>query len=172
MSIATPESARGTGSSVALATSVAVFAVSVINCAWVCDDAFISFRTIDNFVNGYGLRWNVVDRVQAFSHPLWLFLLILPYWAFGNIYYVVVGTSVILSVVTVYLVCRVFPNHWVKLVWTGIAFSLSKAYVEYGTSGLENPLVYCLIAAFLLCYLRYLGVDGLAGASRDGPRRR
>jgi len=38
--------------------------------AWVCGDAYITFRTIDNLVHGYGLRWNVDERVQAFTHPV------------------------------------------------------------------------------------------------------
>jgi hypothetical protein len=38
--------------------------VLVVN-AWVVDDAYITFRTIDNFLNGYGLRWNVAERVQS-----------------------------------------------------------------------------------------------------------
>ena len=33
--------------------------------AWVCDDAYITFRTIDNFLHGHGLRWNVAERVQS-----------------------------------------------------------------------------------------------------------
>jgi arabinofuranosyltransferase len=43
--------------------------------AWICDDAYITMRTADNFVNGYGLTWNVSERVQAYTHPLWLFLI-------------------------------------------------------------------------------------------------
>ena len=27
--------------------------------AWIGEDAFITFRTIDNFVRGHGLRWNI-----------------------------------------------------------------------------------------------------------------
>jgi arabinofuranosyltransferase len=43
--------------------------------AWVGDDAVITARVVDNFLHGYGLRWNVSDRVQAFTHPLWAMLL-------------------------------------------------------------------------------------------------
>ena len=47
----------------------------LVKTAWLSDDAYITFRTIDNFVNGYGLRWNIAERVQSFTHPLWLLLL-------------------------------------------------------------------------------------------------
>ncbi len=42
--------------------------------AWVCDDAYITFRSIDNLVNGLGPVWNAGERVQAFTHPLWFLL--------------------------------------------------------------------------------------------------
>ena len=56
--------------------------------AWVTEDAFITFRVIENLLNGYGPRWNIDERVQVFTHPLWMFLLVPivavcgdPYWA-------------------------------------------------------------------------------------------
>ena len=41
---------------------LAIFFTLLVRSAWVCDDAYITFRVIDNLWNGYGLRWNVVDR--------------------------------------------------------------------------------------------------------------
>ena len=40
--------------------------------AWVQDDAWITFRTLDNALAGHGLSWNPPLRVQTFTHPLWL----------------------------------------------------------------------------------------------------
>jgi len=40
---------------------------------WVCDDAFISFRYARNLVAGHGLVWNVGERVEGFTNPLWTF---------------------------------------------------------------------------------------------------
>src|SRR5205814_6382583 len=51
----------------------ALLALALVRTAWLCDDAFINFRTIDNVLHGYGLRWNVAERVQSFTDPLWLF---------------------------------------------------------------------------------------------------
>jgi arabinofuranosyltransferase len=42
--------------------------------SWIGDDAFITMRVVDNLSHGYGLVWNTGERVQVFSHPLWLFL--------------------------------------------------------------------------------------------------
>src|SRR5690349_1910100 len=64
---------------VCVVIAVAIFAV-VLARAWVGDDALITVRTLDNLMHGYGLRWNVDERVQAFTHPLWAFLLLPLLW--------------------------------------------------------------------------------------------
>src|SRR5690242_16188482 len=48
--------------------------VIVLRRAWVSDDAYITFRTVDNFIHGYGLTWNTAERVQAYTNPLWMLL--------------------------------------------------------------------------------------------------
>ena len=46
----------------------ALLAVSLVRTAWLSDDAYITFRTADNLVHGYGPVWNTDERVQAFTH--------------------------------------------------------------------------------------------------------
>ena len=48
-----------------------LFAVVLVRTAWVSDDAYITFRTVDNFLAGYGLRWNVGERVQTLGSRAW-----------------------------------------------------------------------------------------------------
>jgi len=43
---------------------------------WVDEDAFINFRIIDNLLAGHGLVFNVGERVEVDSDPLWLFTLL------------------------------------------------------------------------------------------------
>ena len=59
------------------ATLLGLFSLALIRTAWMCDDAYITLRTVDNFVSGFGPRWNVAERVQAYTHPLWMFVLAL-----------------------------------------------------------------------------------------------
>jgi hypothetical protein len=40
------------------------------------DDAYITFRCVENFVRGAGLTFNPGTRVEAFSNPLLAFLLV------------------------------------------------------------------------------------------------
>lgn len=54
-----------------------------VRTAWLCDDAYITLRTVSNFVAGFGPRFNVAERVQAFTHPLW-FLLETPVFALSR----------------------------------------------------------------------------------------
>ena len=51
---------------------LALFLLVAVNCAWICDDAYIGFRVADNFAHGYGLTWNVAERVQVYTCPLWI----------------------------------------------------------------------------------------------------
>ena len=60
---------------IAVFAALAIVAIVLVRTAWLCDDAYITFRTIDNLVHGYGLRWNVADRVQSYTHPLWMLAL-------------------------------------------------------------------------------------------------
>jgi len=60
-----------------------------------------------------GLRWNIAERVQAYTHPLWLFA---------------VSAARLAVLVS------------------------SRAFTDYSTSGLENPLTHLLLASFFVVY--------------------
>src|SRR5262245_16871864 len=42
---------------------------------WVSEDAFIDFRVIEHLVAGHGPVYNLGERVEAYTNPLWLALL-------------------------------------------------------------------------------------------------
>ena len=54
--------------------TLALLAVAV-RVAWLGDDAYITLRSVENWVSGNGLRWNQDDRVQTYTHPLWMLVL-------------------------------------------------------------------------------------------------
>src|SRR5512138_1134627 len=89
--------------------------------AWVCDDAYITFRTIDNFVHGYGLRWNVDERVQAFTHPLWL-LVLTPFYAATREPWL---TSMLLSIAISMATAGMMAFRIARTPWTGAAAVLA-----------------------------------------------
>src|SRR5689334_7951888 len=84
----------------------AVFFVLLWRTAWVSDDAFITLRTLDNWWHGYGLRWNVAERVQTFTHPLWLLLLALPVGLSSSAFFATLAVSLAVSTAVLALVAR------------------------------------------------------------------
>ncbi|HVP37558.1 MAG TPA: hypothetical protein VMS93_00085 [Candidatus Saccharimonadales bacterium] len=56
----------------ALAAAAVVYGIwAALHRAWVCDDAFISFRYAENLVRGLGLVFNPGERVEGYSNFLW-----------------------------------------------------------------------------------------------------
>lgn len=116
--------------------------------AWVGDDAFISFRVSDNIVHGFGPRWNVVERVQAFTNPLWTFVMAGAELITGELFYTSMIVSFCLCLAVVAIVWRWLARDADR--WLALALLLSsKAFVDYTSSGLEYALSYLLLALFV-----------------------
>ncbi len=118
----------------------------LLGTAWIGDDAFITLRVIDNFVNGYGLRYNVIERVQVFTHPLW-FMLLTPFYALTREPMV---TTMLVSVLVSLGALWLLAARIAKDVEYGCLLVLlamaSTAIYQYSTSGLETPLTFLLLA--------------------------
>ena len=117
---------------------LAVFLVVIIRNAWVAEDAYITFRTIDNWMHGYGLRWNVDERVQTFTHPLWMMLVAAFYAITREPYYTSLAISIALSLATVIVIARRIATDRNAGALAIATLIFSKAFVDYATSGLEN----------------------------------
>ena len=115
--------------------------------SWVSEDTYITFRVIDNFVQGYGLRWNVTERVQVYTHPLWL-LLHLPFaLLWNNLFQLSIALSLACSSMAVGIVLLTFRKSLgITLVCFMLPLFLSKCFIEYASSGLETSLSYLLFA--------------------------
>ena len=139
---------------VAAATLFALFGVVLVRTAWLSDDAYITLRTVDNFVNGYGLRWNVVERVQTYTHPLWMFLLAVPYAVTREPFFTMVLPQMAIALVTVWMLAFRIAADRLTACLALLLLVFSKAFVEYSTSGLENPLTHVLLVLFLVAFWR------------------
>jgi arabinofuranosyltransferase len=133
---------------------LAGFAVVLLRTAWLADDAYITFRVVDNFVEGYGLRWNVAERVQAATHPLWLLLLCALSLITREVYFTSLGLSILLSVGAVWLATQRGASNLQAGLFGVVVLTCSRAFVEYSTSGLESCLTHLLLALFALRFLR------------------
>lgn len=94
----------------ALVLLMALFLLELIRTAWISDDAAITLKTVLNFLYGHGPTFNIDERVQAYTHPLWFFL--------------ISGTSLVVGNVfaATYDYGFPFPNMAYAKLGTGIAF--------------------------------------------------
>jgi len=131
-----------------------LFLIIILRRAWLSDDAYITFRTVDNLVNGYRLTWNTAERVQAYTHPLWMFLVSFFYAFTGEIFITVVVISVVISLAAVALYSGKLARSTNAAVVGVLILGLSNAYVDYSTSGLENPLNHIILVVFYILFFR------------------
>ncbi|MCE5228168.1 hypothetical protein LLG95_01045 [bacterium] len=142
----------------AVALSAAVLFFALLLNTWVVDDAYITFRSVDNFIHGHGLRWNIDERVQSYTHPLWMFLMIPFAAATGEFFYTSIFVSLALAIAAMvvsasFLTDRFRADLW-KFVFFAWAIVASKAVLDYTSSGLENALLYLLAALFMTVFFR------------------
>jgi len=132
-----------------IATIAAASVAFVLWRAWVCDDAFISFRHVANCLAGHGPVFNPGFRVQGFTHPLWFLLLLVG--GFGvEVYAWAVTLGLLCTATTVLLLGRLLrgTNQATLRFLILMGFLLSShTFVEFQTSGLETSLSNLLIVA-------------------------
>jgi arabinofuranosyltransferase len=135
----------------------------VIRNSWISDDAMITFRVVENFLAGYGLGFNPFVRVQVFTHPLWMLVISFFYFLQGlvfpsspnGLFHLTIFLSLLLSLAAVFLVVtRISVDGVLSRTLTILILSLSFGFVDYSTSGLENPLTHFLIVLFVIAYLK------------------
>lgn len=128
--------------------ALVVFFFVLLKNAWLSDDSYITLRTVSNFIHGYGLTWNIDERVQAYTHPLWMFLLSGAYFCVRSIYFSSLLLSLCVSALAIILFAfRLAPSPYIAVVGVAI-LAASKSFIDFSTSGLENPLTHLLIILF------------------------
>jgi arabinofuranosyltransferase len=127
--------------------SAALLFAAMVASAWLSDDCFFTLRTVDNFLHGHGLRFNVGDRVQAYTHPLWMLVLSAAIGITRDFYYTTLIVSLLLAAGAILSLLRDSTPAAMLALLAGLA--LSRAFVDYATSGLENALGYLLAALIL-----------------------
>jgi arabinofuranosyltransferase len=122
--------------------------------AWVADDAYITLRTVDHFCDGRGLIYNPGERVQAYTHPLWMFALSAVYWVSGAHYWGTIALGLVCSLLAISgFVAWHGRHHGVAAALT-LALLGSRAFVDFSTSGLENSLTHGLLVLFYAIFFR------------------
>ena len=137
---------------------LALFVFILLKNAWVAEDAYITFRSVEQFFAGHGIRWNPQERVQVFTSPLWFFVLSLIRAVSTKIFLNAVIAGAMFSIAAVLLTRKMIHGIWT---WTFLIVLLlcSNAFFDYTTSGLENALGYFLIVLFVYYYLQIFPAD-------------
>ncbi len=128
--------------------------VLIFRSAWLSEDSYIGWRTVDNFVHGHGLRWNLLDRVQTFTDPLFILVVSAFYAVTHEIFITVTLLCILFSALAVYFLVGRLSVSTAAAIAALAALLSSRAFIDYSTSGLENPMTFLLMGAFYLVYFR------------------
>lgn len=150
---------------VIIALLLTVTWIVLIRTAWISDDAYITIKSVLNFVNGYGPTFNIDERVQAYTHPLWFLLISALTLVLHNVFISTFLLSILCSLAVIWF----FITRLSIYFWSGIVAAsflvISKAYVDFSTSGLENPLSHLLLLLGI-----FWGVKAIASRNATDQR--
>ncbi len=142
---------------------VVAVAWAYVRTAAVTEDAFITFRVIDNALNGHGLVWNVGERVQPYTHPLWALLLLAAGALTHEQFHTALALSLALTLAATALIVRSAAGR-ITALWSVVALLFSEAFIEYSSAALENALAHALVAALAVAWWRFArGADDDTG---------
>lgn len=121
--------------------------------SWVHEDAFIIFRTVDQFFAGNGLRWNPHERVQVYTSVLPFFALLLTRLFSADLFVNAILLDLLFCAGAIFFAYRCI-GHGRLFVLMLLALISSKGFMDYSSGGLGNSAAYFLLAAFLFFYFR------------------
>jgi len=142
---------RHTAIRIAVVASIVLF--FSLRVSWISDDALITLRQALNLRHGWGPGFNPLENVQAYTHPLWFSLWVFLGYFTNEWMYSIVLFSLACTALAVALIAYVTRN-FLTAVLVAIMLVSSNAFIEYSTSGLENPLSYLLVGIIILCVVR------------------
>lgn len=118
--------------------------------ASVVDDAFVSFRYVNNLLHGHGLVWNLDERVEGYTNLLWVLLLAalgaltpfeLPLLALGLNLLTFGLTLITLARAE----ARLSPAAW-ALPLAPLLLAAQSVSLEHATTGLETSLAALIVS--------------------------
>jgi len=127
---------------------------------YITDDAFISFRYLDNFLQGLGLVYNAGERVWGYTNFLWIIVLA-PFVKMGldplfvsRVFGLLFNSASLVLVMTFYSKSKPELRRWN---WAaGFLLASSGAFTVQSLSGLETSLFTFLVLLITRNYMLYL----------------
>lgn len=134
----------------------ALFYSRVYNTQFIQDDAFITLRYVENFLDGKGLVFNIGEKVEGYTNFLWLLLIAIMKFI-ANLFTINVSLVSLTQLLSVFfsLVVLIYSFVFTKSI-------IKKFLYESNNSIYIN--IFSLIPAFLLSHstpMIYWGVSGM-----------
>ncbi len=139
---------------------IIIFVVQCIFLNFTQDDAFISYRYVENFTSGNGLVFNSGERVEGYTNFLWIIILSL----FSKLSFNIIVTSKILGVasgcICLFLLYKVsslfFPKKdWFFSLFPPLLLTASSAFAYWSISGLETAFFVMMVLLSVHLYISY-----------------
>ena len=117
------------------------------------DDAYITFRYVQQWTRGHGLVYNLGQRVEGYSNYLWIMLLA-PFDCLGvDLMLAAKGLGVLLSLSTMVLTLQ-FGRRVSLLGIAPLLLAASGPFAVWAVGGLETPLFTFLLALGGFAFVR------------------
>lgn len=131
---------------------VALIAIAtVLSRAWVAEDAYITFRAVENLYMGNGLVFNTGERVEVFTHPLWMMILTLIRAMNFPLPMGALVVGLIFSLGAFFLLLeRRLPDGRYAFPLAAAALMVHHGIRDFSTAGMEFSLVFFLLTVFYL----------------------
>ena len=129
-----------------------MFLITIL--AWNCDDAYHAYVMAKNLVSGNGFVYNIGERVNASTCPLFTLLVAGVYAIFRDMYFSGILTCLVCSGVAVWFVFFKFCKSYLSVLCTLLCLGGASGFITYATSGLENCLLFLMMALFYFLMMR------------------
>ena len=146
-----------------------VFVVHCVSLDFTQDDAFISYRYVENLVQGNGLVFNSGERVEGYTNFLWIVILSV----FAQLGLNIIVVSKILGVasgcatlILLYQLSRLFfpKREWLLPLFPPLLLTASSAFAYWSISGLESSFFTMMVLLSVYLYLARPGIWWIACA--------
>ncbi|MCR5168834.1 MAG: hypothetical protein K6C13_16705 [Oscillospiraceae bacterium] len=122
---------------------IVIFCIFVLGEAWIADDSFHGFAMTRNFMNGYGLVYNIGERTNAATSPMMLLMTTFLSCITRHIELTAIMIGAVSSAAAYYILIRKLKSKLSVFVATFICI-ISYSFMAFTTSGLETSLIYLI----------------------------
>lgn len=134
------------------ATGICALAYGMISAGslrWLCDDIYITFRYSRNILAGIGWVYNAGERVEGYTHFLWLCIITAYQWLGGGAEFIAMylGYVSFAATLLIFLVIsfRVWGDRTFPVAFTSLALALHFDFKIWATGGLETSFFTFLV---------------------------